>query len=175
MAMRKQTSAWPKLRDAALFFCTSDACRFWKNWKIVKPKPIKDREVRITDINVRSALLRVRWNDMPVRRNESSVDASAEPAPARPSLAGLSRTGSLLIGLPSARCAQGFRGRERPGARMYCRAPLAANPKPPARLERSRRSTACAAFLNMTDEGTSNSGFAPGSSAGSAGRSAKVT
>ena len=29
---------------------------FWKNWKIVKPNPISDSEVGITDINVRSAL-----------------------------------------------------------------------------------------------------------------------
>jgi hypothetical protein len=33
--------------------------------------------VRIVDISVRSALMRVRWNDMPVRRAESSVFTSA--------------------------------------------------------------------------------------------------
>src|ERR1044072_4966896 len=40
---------------------------------MVKPKPISDSDVRITDIKVRSALIRVRWNDMPVRREASSV------------------------------------------------------------------------------------------------------
>ncbi len=44
----------------------------------MNPKPINDSEVRITDIKVRSALMRVRWNDMPVRRAESSVFISAE-------------------------------------------------------------------------------------------------
>jgi hypothetical protein len=31
----------------------------------------------MTDIRVRSALIRVRWNDMPVRLADSSVDFSA--------------------------------------------------------------------------------------------------
>src|SRR4030095_1526706 len=44
---------------------------------MVKPKPISDRDVRMTDINVRSALNRVRWNDIPVRRDESSVEILA--------------------------------------------------------------------------------------------------
>ena len=40
----------------------------------MKPNEISDSEVRITDIRVRSALMRVRWNDMPVRREESSTE-----------------------------------------------------------------------------------------------------
>ena len=44
----------------------------------MKPKPISDSDVRITDISVRSALMRVRWNDMPVRRADSSVDMRSE-------------------------------------------------------------------------------------------------
>jgi hypothetical protein len=43
-------------------------------WKIVNPNPISDSAVRMTDISVRSALIRVRWKDMPVRREESSTD-----------------------------------------------------------------------------------------------------
>jgi hypothetical protein len=43
---------------------------------MVKPKLISEIEVRITDIKVRSVLLRVRWNDMPVRRAESSTAGS---------------------------------------------------------------------------------------------------
>jgi hypothetical protein len=43
----------------------------------VKPKLISDNEVRITDISVRSALMRVRWNDIPVRRDPSSTDGSS--------------------------------------------------------------------------------------------------
>ena len=59
-------------------FRTFDSCSFWKIWKIVKPKPISENEVRITDISVRSALMRVRWNDIPVRRDASSVEMLAE-------------------------------------------------------------------------------------------------
>ena len=33
-----------------------------------------DSDVRMTDISVRSALILVRWNDIPVRRDESSVE-----------------------------------------------------------------------------------------------------
>src|SRR5262249_47283044 len=55
----------------------SASCAFWKIWYIVKPKPISDSDVRITDINVRSALIRVRWKDMPVRRDDSSVEIAA--------------------------------------------------------------------------------------------------
>ncbi len=44
----------------------------------MKPKPINESEVRITDISVRSALMRVRWNDIPVRRDASSVEMLAE-------------------------------------------------------------------------------------------------
>jgi len=35
---------------------------------------MSDSDVRITDISVRSALIRVRWNDMPVRRAANSVE-----------------------------------------------------------------------------------------------------
>src|SRR5579862_5677458 len=48
---------------------------------MVKPKPISDSAVRITLINVRSALMRVRWNDMPVRRDESSTDILSGSVP----------------------------------------------------------------------------------------------
>ena len=44
----------------------------------MKPKLISDSEVRITDISVRSALMRVRWNDMPVRRDDSSTEIWSE-------------------------------------------------------------------------------------------------
>ena len=44
----------------------------------MKPKPISDSDVRITDISVRSALMRVRWNDMPVRRDDSSIEMRSE-------------------------------------------------------------------------------------------------
>lgn len=37
-------------------------------WKIVKPKPISESDVRMIDISVRSAASRVRWYAMPVRR-----------------------------------------------------------------------------------------------------------
>ena len=50
---------------------------FSKNCAIVKPKLISDSEVLITDISVRSALMRVRWNDMPVRRADISSDGDA--------------------------------------------------------------------------------------------------
>jgi hypothetical protein len=43
---------------------------------MVKPKLMSEIEVRITDMSVRSALIRVRWNDIPVRRIESSVEVS---------------------------------------------------------------------------------------------------
>ena len=51
---------------------------FSNTWKIVKPNQISDSEVRITDISVRSALMRVRWNDMPVRRDDSSTEIWSE-------------------------------------------------------------------------------------------------
>src|SRR5262245_27218184 len=44
---------------------------------MVKPKLISESEVRISAINVRSAAIRVRWKDMPVRRIASSVRCSA--------------------------------------------------------------------------------------------------
>ena len=44
----------------------------------MKPKLISDSDVRITDISVRSALMRVRWNDMPVRRDDSSTEMSSD-------------------------------------------------------------------------------------------------
>ena len=43
----------------------------------MNPKPINDSDVRMTDISVRSALILVRWNDIPVRRDESSVEILA--------------------------------------------------------------------------------------------------
>src|SRR5215472_11428439 len=44
---------------------------------MVKPKPMSDKDVRITDISVRSALNRVRWNDIPVCRAASSCAADS--------------------------------------------------------------------------------------------------
>src|SRR5882672_5307170 len=75
----KYTNVSPKLRGDLLFLSTPASCSFWKTWKIVKPKPINDSEVRITDISVRSALIRVRWNDIPVRRDDSSTEMRSEP------------------------------------------------------------------------------------------------
>ena len=40
---------------------------------------MRESEVRMTDISVRSALRRVRWNDIPVRRAASSVAMLPEP------------------------------------------------------------------------------------------------
>src|SRR5512139_347848 len=68
------TSAAPKLCGACARCRTFASYSFWNTWKIVKPKPISDREVRITDISVRSADIRVRWNDIPVRRADKSVE-----------------------------------------------------------------------------------------------------
>jgi hypothetical protein len=48
---------------------------------MVKPKLIIESDVRSTLINVRSALIRVRWNDIPVRRDDSSTDASSTVSP----------------------------------------------------------------------------------------------
>ncbi len=47
---------------------------FSNTWKIVKPKLMSESDVRITDISVRSALMRVRWKLMPVRRDDSSTE-----------------------------------------------------------------------------------------------------
>ena len=73
--MPSATSVMPKLRGArGVGDACLPRCSFSNTWKIVKPKLISDSEVRITDIKVRSALMRVRWNDMPVRRAESSTE-----------------------------------------------------------------------------------------------------
>src|SRR4029450_8058694 len=77
IARPSHTSASPKCRGASLLFRICASCAFWKTWKIVKPKGSSERDVRITDINVRSALKRVRWNDIPVRRDASSVEILA--------------------------------------------------------------------------------------------------
>ena len=66
--MPSATSVVPKLRGACGGVSTFASLSFSKNWKIVKPKLISDSEVRITDMSVLSADMRVRWNDMPVRR-----------------------------------------------------------------------------------------------------------
>lgn len=42
--------------------------------QLLKPKLISASEVRITDIKVRSALMRLGWNAMPVRRAASSSE-----------------------------------------------------------------------------------------------------
>ena len=39
---------------------TFASCIFWKIWKIVNPKPMSDNDVRMIDMSVRSALMRVR-------------------------------------------------------------------------------------------------------------------
>ena len=44
----------------------------------MNPNPISDSDVRMTDINVRSALMRVRWKLIPVRRDDSSTEMSSE-------------------------------------------------------------------------------------------------
>ena len=51
-----------------------DRACFRNSWGIVKPKEISDSEVRIADISVRSALKRVRWKAMPVRRAACSTE-----------------------------------------------------------------------------------------------------
>ena len=58
--MPSSTSAMPKLWPALLLFSMPASCAFWNTWKIVKPKPISESDVRMTDISVRSALMRVR-------------------------------------------------------------------------------------------------------------------
>ncbi len=45
---------------------------------MVNSKPFSDSDVRTTDISVRSALIRVRCNDIPVRRDESSTEMTSE-------------------------------------------------------------------------------------------------
>src|SRR5271170_5766728 len=75
IAMPSATSTMPKCRAAWVSLSTSLlSLSLSKTWKIVKPKLISDSEVRITDISVRSALMRVRWNDIPVRRAASSSE-----------------------------------------------------------------------------------------------------
>jgi len=64
----------PKSRGAFALARSFASLAFSKIWKMVKPNPISESAVRITDISVRSALMRVRWNDMPVRRAASSVE-----------------------------------------------------------------------------------------------------
>src|SRR5688572_18146228 len=72
------TRAMPKLRGAAADRVAPGSFNAFENtWKIVKPKPISDSDVRSTDISVRSALMRVRWKLMPVRRDDSSTDLSS--------------------------------------------------------------------------------------------------
>src|SRR5271167_3231818 len=79
IAMPSATSTMPKCRAAWVSLSTSLlSLSLSKTWKIVKPKLISDSEVRITDISVRSALMRVRWNDMPVRRADSSTEISSD-------------------------------------------------------------------------------------------------
>jgi len=59
--MPSTTNDKPKVRAVVLSAGSKFASRnLLKNWKIVKPKPISAREVRITAIRVRSALNRVR-------------------------------------------------------------------------------------------------------------------
>src|SRR5262245_16784692 len=78
IAMPSQTRVEPKVFvSLARSIRTFDDLSFEKNWKIVNPKLISESDVRITDMSVRSALMRVRWNDMPVRRADSSVDGSS--------------------------------------------------------------------------------------------------
>ena len=54
------TRARPKFRGAAALVMTFWSRSFSNTWAMVKPKPISDSEVRMTDISVRSALMRVR-------------------------------------------------------------------------------------------------------------------
>jgi len=74
IAIPSNTSATPKLRGACARCKTFASYSFWNTWKIVKPKPIRDSEVRMTDINVRSADIRGRSKDTPVRRDDKSTE-----------------------------------------------------------------------------------------------------
>jgi hypothetical protein len=74
MAIPSATRVVPKLRAAWALDSVPASRSVSKTWKIVNPKPISDSAVRITDISMRSALMRVRWNDMPVRRDDSSTE-----------------------------------------------------------------------------------------------------
>jgi hypothetical protein len=38
----------PKVRGSRALVTTFDSRSFWKNWKIVKPKLMRDSEVRMT-------------------------------------------------------------------------------------------------------------------------------
>jgi hypothetical protein len=49
-----------------------------KKWKMVNPKLISDKAVRITLIKVRSADNLVRWNDKVVRCRDNKVEISPE-------------------------------------------------------------------------------------------------
>src|SRR5262249_40891821 len=73
MRTPRATSVMPKLRAEPPYVMVPTSRSLWNTWKIVKPKEISDKDVRITDINVRSALKRVRWKAMPVRRAASST------------------------------------------------------------------------------------------------------
>ena len=54
------TIARPKRSAAYAGIDGLDAATERKNWKIVKPNPISERQVRRIDMSVRSALIRVR-------------------------------------------------------------------------------------------------------------------
>src|ERR1700752_4412024 len=84
MSTPSATSDVPKFCGARLVSAiTFDSRRCENAWKIVKPKPISDSAVRMIDISVRSALMRARWNDMPVRREESSTETWSASSSAR--------------------------------------------------------------------------------------------
>src|SRR4051812_13612563 len=63
---------------------------------MVKPKLISDSEVRITLIRVRSALMRVRWNDSPVRRLDNSMEVRSGLDSSTAGIAGTSATAPSL-------------------------------------------------------------------------------
>src|SRR5215831_6637626 len=112
MPMPSQTSICPKRLGAAAALMTSEAFSFWKNWKMVKPKLMREMDVRITDIKVRSALRRVRWKDMPVRRAESSTEGSSR---GDFRAGGADRSSAMILHLPGGKDA-----RDEPCKRRTC-------------------------------------------------------
>jgi hypothetical protein len=68
----------PKLRAGFSLVTMLISRSFSKAFAIVNPKLISDSEVRITAIKVRSAAMRVRWNAIPVRRDDRSMETALD-------------------------------------------------------------------------------------------------
>ena len=71
---RSTSSPTPKTVSRRAVSSAGDAATINEDTTTTIPVLINDSDVRITDISVRSALMRVRWNDMPVRRIDSSTE-----------------------------------------------------------------------------------------------------